>query len=110
LHLVDGTQNDPVAAYRTIRAELEAYGGGLAEKPEIVAITKSDALDTETIEIVTAFLKEETDGPVHVISAVARDGIDPLLSALLDQVHASRTEHVRLETAREKGAPAWSPH
>jgi GTP-binding protein len=110
LHLVDGTQNDPVAAYRTIRAELEAYGGGLAEKPEIVAITKSDALDTETIEIVTAFLKEETDGPVHVISAVARDGIDPLLSALLDQVHASRTEHVRLETAREKGASAWSPH
>jgi GTPase len=110
LHLVDGTQDDPVEAYRTIRGELAAYGGGLAEKPEIVAITKSDALDDETAEIVVSFLKEETDAPVHVISSVARNGLDPLLTALLDQVHASRAEQLQLERTRHREVAAWSPH
>ena len=109
LHLVDGTQDDPVEAYRTIRAELEAYGGGLAEKPEIVAVTKSDALDAETAEIVTSFLGEETGAPVHLISSVARDGLDPLLSMVLDQVRASRAEQIREERAREREEAAWSP-
>src|SRR6059058_5297556 len=44
LHLVDGTEEDPAAAYRTVRHELDAYGHGLADKPEILALTKSDAL------------------------------------------------------------------
>ena len=110
LHLVDGTQDDPVDAYRTIRGELEAYGGGLAEKPEIVAMTKSDALDRETTEIVVAFLEEEIGAPVHVISSVARDGLDPLLTALLDQIRASKAEQLRIEHARVQGASAWSPH
>ena len=110
LHLVDGTQDDPVEAYRTIRGELEAYGGGLSEKPEIVAVTKSDAMDEGTAEIVVSFLKEATDAPIHLISSVARDGLDPLLTALLDQVHASRAELVRVERARAKEVSAWSPH
>src|SRR5215204_3577166 len=38
LHLVDGTQPDPAGAWRTVRAELAGYGGGLAEKPELVAL------------------------------------------------------------------------
>ncbi len=44
LHLVDGTQPDVAAAYRTVRAELAGYGHGLAEKPEIVALNKADAM------------------------------------------------------------------
>jgi GTPase len=110
LHLIDGTQDDPVEAYRTIRSELEAYGGGLAEKPEIIAVTKSDALDPETAEIVVTFLREETGAPIHIISAVARDGLDPLLTALLDQIHASRAEQARVERARDTEASAWAPH
>jgi GTP-binding protein len=109
LHLVDGTQDDPVEAYRTIRAELRAYGGGLAEKPEIVAVTKSDALDAETAEIVTSFLEEETGAPVHLISSVARDGLDPLLSMVLDQVRASRAAQILEERARDREEVAWSP-
>lgn len=109
LHLVDGTQDDPVEAYRTIRAELEAYGGGLAEKPEIVAVTKSDAMDAETAEIVTSFLEEETGAPVRLISSVAREGLDPLLRMVLDQVRASRAREAREEQAREHGEVTWSP-
>ena len=44
LHLVDGTRGDAGAAYKTVRAELSAYGHGLADKPEIVALNKADAL------------------------------------------------------------------
>ena len=44
LHLVDGTQDDPAEAYRIVRGELDAYGAGLAEKREIVALSKADAL------------------------------------------------------------------
>ena len=49
LHLVDATSEDVAGAYRTVRAELKAYGGGLAKKKEIVALSKIDALDDDTI-------------------------------------------------------------
>ena len=44
LHLIDGTGEDAGADYKTVRAELEAYGQGLTDKPEIVALSKADAL------------------------------------------------------------------
>src|SRR5690242_6868968 len=56
LHLVDGTQDDVAAAYRTVRAELRAYGGNLARKKEIVALNKIDALSPEEIEAKQAAL------------------------------------------------------
>src|SRR3546814_5219624 len=59
LHLIDATQDDVGAAYRTVRRELEAYGGGLAEKAEVVALNKVDALDAETREQKQAALRSE---------------------------------------------------
>ena len=50
LHLVDGTGGDAGAAYRTVRAEIAAYGKGLADKPEIVALSKADALGADEIK------------------------------------------------------------
>src|SRR6266480_3728348 len=50
LHLIDGTGEDAGAAYKTVRAELKAYGHGLAEKPEIVALNKADALTSEQVK------------------------------------------------------------
>jgi len=50
LHLVDGTQDDVAGAYATIRGEIAAYGHGLAEKPEVVALSKCDALTEDDIE------------------------------------------------------------
>src|SRR6201987_3446940 len=50
IHLVDGTAENVAAAYRTIRAELAAYGPALAEKPELVCLNKIDALDPKEVE------------------------------------------------------------
>ena len=57
LHLVDGTGGDAGAAYKTVRAELAAYGHGLADKPEIVALNKADALSADEIKEQPARLK-----------------------------------------------------
>ncbi len=58
LHLVDGTGEDAGADYKTVRAELEAYGQGLTDKPEIVALSKADAMTPEAIKEQTARLKK----------------------------------------------------
>ena len=50
LHLVEGTSEHAGEAYKTVRHEIEAYGHGLAEKPEIVALSKADALDEDTLK------------------------------------------------------------
>ena len=65
VHLVDATGEHAGAAYRTIRRELEAYGGGVAEKPEIVALSKVDAVDEETLKTQNERLKRamRTYGP-----------------------------------------------
>ena len=78
LHLVDGTAEGPGAAYRTIRRELEQYGHGLTEKPEVVALNKIDALDAETLAERKAELEEACAKPVHAISAVAGMGVREL--------------------------------
>jgi GTP-binding protein len=82
LHLVDGTQEDVQAAYRTIRAELRAYGQGLAEKPEIVALNKIDALDAATIEQRRTKLRRSARKPVHLLSGISGQGRDEVLGAL----------------------------
>src|SRR3546814_18413689 len=48
IHLVDGTQDDVVEAWRTVRHELEAYGEELGDKAEFLVLSKIDALDPET--------------------------------------------------------------
>ena len=45
LHLIDGSGDDPVDAWRIVRGELDGYGAGLGDKAEIIALTKSDLLD-----------------------------------------------------------------
>ena len=57
LHLVDASCEHAGAAYRTIRRELSAYGGGLEEKPELVALSKIDAVDAETAKAQTQRLQ-----------------------------------------------------
>ena len=92
LHLVDGTGADVSAAYRTVRRELEAYGGGLAEKPEIVALNKCDALDAVTMNAARAALAEASGADVACISGVAGTGIPGLLRELLSVVREARPE------------------
>ncbi len=83
LHLVDGTEDDPVAAWRTVRAELESYGHELAEKTEILALNKCDALDDATREARAKALEDAAGRPVLRLSGATGEGTREALRALL---------------------------
>lgn len=105
LHLVDGTSEDPAAAYRTVRGELEAYDEVLADKPEIVALSKCDAMTDDQIKAQVKALKKAAKKTPLVLSAQSKQGVPEALRALLDVIDEARAED---EPAPEK-APAWQP-
>lgn len=88
LHLIDITDPDPLGNYQTIQNELEAYGHGLAERPQIVALNKVDAVDTNSEEIqqLMTTLCQLTSVPVFLISAVAKIGLDQLMQEIWQYV------------------------
>ena len=90
LHLIDGTAEDVAGAYRTIRAELAAYGHGLTEKPEIVGLNKSDAIVAEDIPAKTAALAEAANAPVLALSGATGAGVREALRALKAHVLEAR--------------------
>jgi GTP-binding protein len=90
LHLIDGTEAAVVRAYRTIRRELASYGHGLAEKPEIVALNKSDAVSKSMLARKRSALEKTSRGNVFVMSGVSGDGVDAVLNALAAAVEKSR--------------------
>ncbi len=92
LHLVDATGEHAGRAYKTIRGELEAYGNGLADKPEIVALSKADAVDAETLKSQRDRLKRAAKQAPLVLSAVAGQGTPEVLRALLGVIDAGRAE------------------
>ena len=110
LHLVSGTSEDPAEDYRMIRAELENYGQGLDEKPEIVALSKLDALTEDEVSEKAQALEKACGSEVYVISSVARQGMQTLLGELYSIV-AARRERDRAQRRVDKGEvrEAWSP-
>jgi len=82
LHLIDATSENPIADYTTIQQELQAYGHGLAERPQILALNKIDAAssDAEMLDEVVAQLKQLSHKPVFLISAVTRSGLEALMN------------------------------
>jgi GTP-binding protein len=106
LHLVDGTCEHAGKAYKTVRAELEAYDQSLGEKTEIVALNKADALSPEDLKQQVARLKRAAKKTPLVISAATGKGVEEVLRALLGVVgDASRTP--KAKNAAE--AAPWSP-
>jgi GTP-binding protein len=83
LHLVDGSGEHAGEAYKTIRAELDAYGHGLAGKPEIVALSKADALTPEMRKQQVARLKRAAKKAPLVLSSASGEGVREALRALL---------------------------
>jgi GTP-binding protein len=94
LHLVDGTLDDAVGAYYTIRQELAQYGHGLAEKTEIVGLNKSDALDPETISGKCRQLQQvvRPGTEVHPMSGATGAGVPEVVAAVLAAVSAKRAD------------------
>lgn len=94
LHLVDATQEDVVDAYKTIRAELKEYSPELAEKEEIIALNKCDAVDEKEIAAKKKKLEKAAKKPVETISAVSKMGVDAVLYKILDIVEQKRQKSV----------------
>lgn len=88
LHLLDGTDDDIVQNYQTIRQELEAYSQDLAKKPEVIAINKIDALEPEELKTKTKSLKDflkkhgQKNPKIFTISAATNQNITEVLRAL----------------------------
>ncbi|MCP8940701.1 GTPase ObgE [Alsobacter sp. SYSU M60028] len=104
LHLVDGASEHAGKAYKTIRQELEAYGHGLAEKPEIVALSKIDALTGEQLKEQKARLKRAARQEPLLLSSASRQGVEAVLSRLLGVIDAERAPVEAEVEARE-----WRP-
>ncbi|MGY8959441.1 MAG: GTPase ObgE [Alphaproteobacteria bacterium] len=109
LHLVDGTQDDVAGAYKTIRGELKAYGGELADKQEIVALNKTDAMSDSEFEEKQKALTAVTDTPVMAMSGVSGQGVDDVLRSLLSVVRQERTRQKVSEEPELVETPTWTP-
>ena len=101
LHLVDGTQEDLADAYRAIRGELAAYGHGLADKPELVALNKADALAPEAVEEKRAALAAAAGKEVFTLSGATGQGVPEALRRLRSEIASSRAETARVSEAAE---------
>ncbi|MCO4840854.1 GTPase ObgE [Ascidiaceihabitans sp.] len=104
LHLIDGTSETVAEDYQTIITELEAYGGKLAAKQRVTVLNKVDALDDDQRAEARAALEEASDGPVMLMSGVAREGVTEVLRKLRDEIDADR---LREQPAQEE--EAWRP-
>ena len=105
VHLVDGTQEDVAIAYRTVRAELRAYGHGLADKPEIVVLNKVDALTAEQAAARAGALAAAGAGQVLRLSGVTGTGVDDLLAQVHRHVMAARATRAATPAAEPVGYP-----
>ena len=92
LHLVDGAAGDVVRAWRTVREELSAYGGGLAEKPELIALNKTDAMTPREASARAAALRKASGRPVMLLSGVTGQGVPEVLRALQNIIHDARSK------------------
>ncbi|HWA22570.1 MAG TPA: GTPase ObgE [Caulobacterales bacterium] len=107
LHLVDGTQEKVGQAYKIVRAELEAYGGALVDKPEIVALNKIDALTDEEKKKKRDTLRRACGKKVLLLSGVSGEGKIEALREIAKLVRAAKGEAVP-EQAEEETAD-WKP-
>ena len=92
LHIIDGMEEDVTDRWRTIRDELKSYGNGLAEKPEIIALNKSDSIGSAEMELKRQNLEIISGSDVFVISGIAREGTHEVLSKLWIEIERHRTD------------------
>ncbi len=112
LHLIDGTCDSPTKAWRTIRRELEEYGGGLADKPEIIGLNKIDALEPAAVKRRVAALAKASGATVLPLSGATGEGIEQVLYALLKPIEERRErerEAARTDRIAETGSDGWKP-
>ena len=113
LHLVDATGDDPVEAWQTVTKELEKYGGGLSEKPQILALNKADLLDDELMADIAGQLRAAGAEHVLPVSGATGAGLDAALDKILEAVGENssieRKGRVTRSPDEEDKAKDWSP-
>jgi GTP-binding protein len=110
-HVVDASGEDPVAAYRTVRRELKAYGAGLETKPELVALNKADLRSPEAMaESVATFRRRVRKTPL-VMSGVTGQGVREAMAKLLTEVDRQRRRQQAEQPgdAHQSGPEDWHP-
>jgi GTPase len=105
LHLVDATSEHAGKAYKTVRAELEAYGGQLTEKIEIVALNKIDAVDAETLKKQKDRLRRAAKKTPLLLSGATGTGVTDALRALADIIG---DKQVTSKAKRAAEAEPWT--
>lgn len=101
-HLIDCTQDDIVGAYKTIRKELKAYGQGLAKKPEVIVLSKTDSLGQELAEDQQKILSKAIRKKVYLISSLSNEGVEQALGEVWKYIEAGRAAE---KAASEEAAP-----
>ena len=107
IHLVDATGDDPIEAWRIVQDELEAYGGGLTDKAQILVLNKGDLLGPELMADVAAQFEEAGAGRPFILSAATGEGADKLLDAVLPLLDRTQDAGDGAD-GTEEGEP-WSP-
>lgn len=105
LHLVDASLEDPVAAYAIVRGEIEAYGDGLEDKPEVLALSKADAVPQNELKKKVRALKKAAGVQPLIVSAASGEGVPEVLRALATEIEAIRAA----EKAAPVGESGWRP-
>jgi GTP-binding protein len=103
LHLIDATADDPVAAYRTVRRELKAYGGGLDRKPEVIAFNKADAVSADDLAAKAADFRRRVKKTPRAVSGATGQGVPETMALLYQTVEKARAAARAVEIAE---APA----
>jgi len=110
IHLIDAAGDDPVKAWQIVQGELEAYGAGLEDKPQIVALNKGDLLGPELMEDIAAQLREAGAEGIYLISGATGEGVPKLLDAVLDILGpAQQTQRNVTGNEEDEGNATWSP-
>ena len=104
LHLVEATGDDPIGAYQTIRQELTAYSESLVTRPQILALSKIDAVDDEEVAEIAQALSEVAQQEVFLISSATRTGLEPLLAKVWQQLDLLAAERAAEKLALERAA------
>ncbi|HET7709997.1 MAG TPA: GTPase ObgE, partial [Sphingomicrobium sp.] len=103
-HLVDAAGDDPVGAWRVVRGELDSYGAGLADKPELIALSRTDLVEQEVLAKVAKALEKAARVKPFPISAPIGEGIEPLLDAIVRGLGREAEAEAASEPAGD-----WSP-
>jgi GTPase len=109
LHLVDATLDDVAEAYAIVRGEIEAYGAGLEDKPEIVALSKADAVAKADLKKKTAALKKISGKVPLIVSAVTGEGVQEALRALMAEAASVKTGDVQEKRGQLASSRGWRP-